>query len=143
MANTSVRTASAPQRLVLQISPNTDATLVSDCGDIALVEAAVVDASGTTHPLAAHNITFSVSANGLLLGTGNGNPTCHISDKSATRPAFHGLALAVVQATKDGDITVSAIADGLQGGSLVIPQIQIPGNSSAPYWCKHWRLQRL
>jgi beta-galactosidase len=143
VANTSVRTASAPQRLVLQISPNTDASLVSNCGDVALIEAAVVDASGNTHPLAVHNITFSVSGNAVLLGTGNGDPTCHVNDKIATRPAFHGLALAIIQAVKDGDITVTATADGLQGGSLVIPQIQVPGNSSAPYWCQHWRLPRL
>jgi beta-galactosidase len=143
VANASVITASAAQRLLLRISPSTDAALVSDCGDVALVEVAVVDASGTTHPLAAHNITFAVSTNAVLLGTGNGDPTCHVSDKSATRPAFHGLALAIVQAMSGGDITVTAQSDGLQGGSLVIPQVQAPGNSSVPYWCSHWRMPRL
>jgi len=143
VANASVLTASAAQRLVLRISSSTDAALVSNCGDVALVEVAVVDASGTTHPMAAHNITFAVSANAILLGTGNGDPTCHTNDKSATRPAFHGLALAIIQALNDGDITVTAESDGLQGGSLVIPQVPAPGNSSVPYWCAHWRLPRL
>ncbi len=143
VANASVLTASAAQRLVLQISSSTDAALVNNCGDVALVEVAVVDAAGTTHPMAAHNITFSVSANSILLGTGNGDPTCHVNDKSATRPAFHGLALAIVQAVNDGDVTVTAESEGLQGASLVIPQVQAPGNSSVPYWCSHWRLPRL
>jgi beta-galactosidase len=91
----------------------TDAALVNNCGDFALVEVAVVDAAGTTHSMAAHNI--SVSAKSILLGTGNGDPTCHVNDKSATRPAFHGLALVIVQAVNDGDVTVTAESDGLLG----------------------------
>jgi beta-galactosidase len=141
VANASVYTASSPQRLSLQVSANTDATLVADCGDVALVEVSVLDDSGVTHPLASHSITFSVSGNALLLGTGNGDPTCHTSDKSATRPAFHGKALAVVQAVKGGDVIVTATANGLQGDSLVIPQVE--GSGDVPYWCEHWKLERL
>ena len=140
VANASVRTASAPQRLVLQISAHTDAALVSNCGDIALVQVSIVDAEGVTHPLAAHNVTFAVSGNALLLGTGNGDPTCHVNDKSHTRPAFHGIALAVIQAVKDGDIVVTAQADGLQQDTLVISQ---QAADSVPYWCEHWRLPRI
>ena len=53
---------------------------------------------------------------GKLIGSGNGDPHCHVSDKSHALPAFHGLALAVIQGTLHaGQINVSVAVAGLPG----------------------------
>jgi beta-galactosidase len=80
----------------------------------------VVDAKGRTVPTASNEISFEV-AGGRLIGVGNGDPSCHESDKGTKRSAFNGLCMAIVQATKQsGQITVTASADGLKGASAVI-----------------------
>ncbi len=73
MANASVRAASAPQKILLEIAAGTDAELITNCGDVSLVHVSIIDASGYIHPLASHNITFTVTANAVIFGTGNGN----------------------------------------------------------------------
>lgn len=100
--------------------------LVADNSDVALVQVEVVDKDGVVVPTSANNVTFSVSGAGKLIGTGNGDPSSHVPDKSATRPVYHGLVLAVVQSTHDaGSITVTATAAGL-GSSKVTVQTRKP-----------------
>jgi beta-galactosidase len=56
-----------------------------------------------------------------LIGVGNGDPTDQESDKGASRKAFSGWCMAVVQATKKaGEITVEATSPGLAPATVTI-----------------------
>jgi beta-galactosidase len=93
----------------------------ADGEDLAIVEARVVDARGRIVPTADDQITFVISGAGHLLGVGNGDPSCHESDKEPVRSAFNGRCVALVQAGRSaGDIHVAATAPGLQGTESVI-----------------------
>lgn len=88
----------------------------ADRSDLALVQVEIVDAKGHLVPTASHLIRFEVAGVGQLIGTGNGDPHSHVSDKSPSLPAFHGLALGVVQGTlTPGIITATVTVEGLPG----------------------------
>jgi len=71
-------------------------------------------------PVAGNEVTFKV-AGGRLIGVGNGDPSCHESDKGDKRSAFNGLGMAIVQATKQaGDLLVEASSPGLTAASVTI-----------------------
>ena len=57
----------------------------------------MVDAAGRVVPTASDVVSLSVIGRGgdalAFLGGGNGDPSGLTPDKSATRPAFHGLLL--------------------------------------------------
>ena len=79
--------------------------LAADGADVALVQVAVLDAAGIPVPVTPDVVvTFAVTGAGALAGTGSGDPADHANDKSPTRVAFHGPALAVVRsALADAD----------------------------------------
>jgi beta-galactosidase len=57
----------------------------------------------------------------LIAGVDNGNQISHESFKANQRRAFHGMALAIVQARqKAGRIVLKATADNLAAASVVI-----------------------
>jgi len=77
----------------------TGAALFLDGGDVALVRATVVDAAGATVHDSTVAVTFAcVSGPCAVSGTGNGDPNSREPYHAATRPAYHGLARAVVRA---------------------------------------------
>jgi beta-galactosidase len=121
--------------LRISIKDGFGGALVAGCSDVALVQVEVVDASGALVPVASNTVTFTVSGPGSIAGTGNGDPSSHVSDKSPTRPAYHGRVLAVVAGgTVAGNIVVGASSPGFQSVSLTIPQAQ-PTSSFSAAWC--------
>lgn len=104
--------------------------------DLAFVTATVVDVRGNVVPRASDAITFSVTTDGgqhgaEIVATDNGDPTDYTVFSSPRRNAFNGLALAIVRATATTGgsqgaslgrslITVSATADGLEAGTVVV-----------------------
>jgi beta-galactosidase len=95
--------------------------IAADNEDLSVVEAQVVDAQGRIVPTAGHQIAFSVSAAGKILGVGNGDPSCHEADRATTRSAFNGLCMALVQATQQvGEIRVEASSPGLERATVVL-----------------------
>merc|ERR1711976_653082 len=93
--------------------------IAADNSDVALVQVEVLDQDGNVVPTAANDVTFSVTGAGKLIGTGNGDPASLTNDKSATREAYHGLLLGVVQGThEEGTIKVTATSDGLGSSTL-------------------------
>ncbi|MDV6332206.1 beta-galactosidase GalA [Asticcacaulis sp. 201] len=110
-------TAGAPAKVVL----TTDRTALSNDGmDCTVIKAEVFDAKGRPVPKADSLVRFTVSGPGAVIGVGNGNPNSHEADKASERKAFNGLCCAIVQVTGAGAITVTASADGLAGGKLVL-----------------------
>jgi beta-galactosidase len=91
-----------------------------DGRDLAFVTVRIEDTSRRTAPMASNAIRFTVSGPGELVATDNGDPTSFIPFPSAMRPAFNGLALAIVRARPGakGTITVRAQSEGLADGMI-------------------------
>ena len=95
----------------------------------------VQDAQGRTMPIADNEVQFRVSGQGKGIGVGNGDPTCHESDKGSSRKAFNGFCTAIVQSTKAaGTITVEASSPGLAPGSVTISSRAVKLRPQAPVW---------
>src|SRR5664279_722878 len=89
--------------------------------DVAMFAVEVRDAQGRVVPITDNEVTFKVTGAGRLMGTGNGDPTNQEPDTGASRKAFSGLCMAVVQSTKDGgSITFEATSPGLTTANVTI-----------------------
>jgi beta-galactosidase len=111
-------TAGAAARIVLTADRT---ALTADGRDCAVIRAEVVDAKGRTVPKANNLIRFDVTGSAAIIGVGNGDPNCHEPDKATQRSAFNGLCCAIVQTGKAaGPVTISATADGLTSGKVVL-----------------------
>src|SRR5690349_3547903 len=113
-----VRTAAAPAKIVL--TPDRP-TIKADGVDLSFLTVKIVDKNGTLAPLADNLVKFEVVGPGSIAGVDNGNQISHESFKGSQRKAFHGMALAIIQAKqKAGRIVLKATADNLAPASVVI-----------------------
>src|ERR1035438_3422541 len=93
----------------------------ADGEDVAMFAVEVHDAQGRVVPITENEVTFRVTGEGKLIGTGNGDPTNQESDKGTSRKAFCGLCMALAQSTKtSGNITVEATSPGLAAASVTV-----------------------
>jgi beta-galactosidase len=108
--------------------------IVADGEDIAILTVEALDKSGRPVPTANNQIVFSVTGPGVLIGTGNGDPNCHESDKEPRRSLFNGLAQVIIQSTKTpGEIHVDASKEGeLVPATIVIGTRQVALRPSVP-----------
>jgi beta-galactosidase len=113
-------TAGTPAKIVLTTGRT---SLINDGMDCAVLKAEVIDAKGRPVPKADNLITFTVSGPAAVIGVGNGNPNSHEADKAAQRKAFNGLCSAIVQVTGAGGITVTASAEGMTSGKVVLKSV--------------------
>jgi beta-galactosidase len=113
-----IRTAAEPAKIVLVADRP---AIKADGADLSFVTVRVVDKNGTLVPAADHLIKFEVTGPGAIVGVDNGNQISHESFKANQRKAFHGMALAIVQANeRPGRIVLKASSDNLTSASLVI-----------------------
>lgn len=113
-----IRTAGAPAKIQL-VADRT--SIKADGKDLSFVTVKILDKDGNIVPDADNKVNFKITGEGFIAGVDNGDPVNHDSFKVNYRKAFHGLALAIVQAKeKAGNITLSATADGLTGSTLVL-----------------------
>jgi beta-galactosidase len=111
-------TTGAPAQLLLRPDRS---SISADGEDVSCVAVEVQDAQRRMVPTASNEISFAVSGPGKIIGVGNGDPSCHESDKASQRSAFNGLCMVFVQATKEpGEIRVQASAVGLADASAAI-----------------------
>ena len=82
----------------------------------------VLDAEGRDVPTANNLITFNVTGKGTLLGVGNGDPSCHESDKGPQRSAFNGLCAGIVQSQRNnpGEMQITVSSPGLASASVAV-----------------------
>ena len=78
----------------------------------------VLDRNGVLCPDADNVLNFSVKGPAVLVATDAGDPTSHVPFYSATLPAFHGKASAIIRRTGAGPITVVARSPGLKAATL-------------------------
>ena len=127
-------TSGEPTALKLTIdapSPltGTGSALVLDGQDSAMLRASVVDAKGEVVHGAKNNVTFSiVSGPGRVVGSHNGNQSCHEPNHAPWHSAYQGLVRGVIMVTED-----SATPDWHRDRMLEIDgaanSIVVPSNS--------------
>lgn len=103
-----IKTTDAPQSI--ELTPYKDEV---KAGDTAIINVRITDKNGLTVPSAGNEIHFTIEGAGELLGTGNGNPGDHDSEKIPVRRVFNGFCQLLVKATGKGEIKVTASSDEL------------------------------
>ena len=86
---------------------------------MAIFNVSVVDEEGREVPTANPLIYIDVEG-GQLVGTGNGNPGDHDSEKLPVRRAFHGKLQVIARATEVGELKLVVSAEGLQGADTSV-----------------------
>ncbi len=95
--------------------------MYNDGRDAMPVNIYAVDEKGRGVPDASFEIDINVEG-GVILGTCNGDPTCHEDFGSGHRSLFNGRCQAVVRAEEGaGQMVISAVAPEVEFGSLMIP----------------------
>jgi beta-galactosidase len=113
-----IHTAGKPTKIQL----TADRSLIkADGKDLSFITVKILDKDGNVVPDADNKVDFKLNGSAFIAGVDNGDPVSHDPFKADYRKAFHGLALAIVQAKETpGNINFTASAKGLQGASLVI-----------------------
>lgn len=113
-----IHTAGAPAKIELIADRS---QIKADGNDLSFVTVKILDKDGNVVPDADNKVNFKITGEGFIASVDNGDPVSHDPFKADYRKAFHGLALAIVQAKeKAGTITLTASADGLQNSTLVL-----------------------
>jgi len=100
--------------------------LRGDGADAVVVNITAIDAAGREVPDANNKLKFELVGEGLIIGTGNGDPSSHErdawNDRSAERSLFNGKCQVIIKSSKgEGTIRLKISGDGLQGEEIVIP----------------------
>ena len=105
-----------------QLSLKSDVgTLKADGVDVAIINIAIKDAKGRVVPTADDRVEFLIEGPGKIIGTGNGDPSCHDPEKANWRKAFNGYCQVLVQSDKiAGKICLKAISGSLKGAEVVL-----------------------
>ena len=114
-----VKTTGEPAKLVL----SADREKISADGlDLSYLTVRVTDKNGLTVPAADSKIRFTIQGPGEIIATDNGDATSFVPFQSHERPAYHGLALAIVRSRKGGHgaITVGVQSEGLTGTTVTL-----------------------
>lgn len=101
-------------------------TIKADGKDLFIVNYTLLDRKGRFVPDACNRLDFSVSGPGVIIGTGNGDPSCHDPEKVPWRKAFNGHCQVIVQSTGDpGKIVLEATGDNLVPASVSVDAVAI------------------
>ncbi|MBS1815145.1 MAG: DUF4982 domain-containing protein [Acidobacteria bacterium] len=112
-------TTGAPARLAITCDRG---TIAADGQDVSMLTVRVLDGNEREVPTAGNPITFTVSGKGTLIGVGNGDPSCHESDKGPERSAFNGLCMGIVQSMRNGpgEMHITVSSAGLLSADLTV-----------------------
>jgi beta-galactosidase len=113
-----INTAGKPTKIELTADRS---NIKADGKDLSFVTVKILDKDGNIVPDAENRVNFKINGQGFIAGVDNGDPVSHAPFKANYRNAFHGLALAIIQAKeKAGIVNLTAESEGLQGASVVI-----------------------
>ena len=113
-----IHTTGKPAKMVLVPDHS---VMRADGKDLSYVTIQIVDENGNVVPGAENAVTLSVNGRGKLLATDNGNPVSHESFQSPVIKSFHGLAIAIIQASeKPGTVAITAECAGLPSSTLML-----------------------
>ncbi|MEM2561377.1 MAG: glycoside hydrolase family 2 TIM barrel-domain containing protein [Candidatus Bathyarchaeia archaeon] len=115
-------TTGEPAKIGLEIDKE---TVIADGRDCFHLTAKILDKDGNIVPTADNMLTFHVEGEGKIIGVDNGDPASHEPFKTNQRRAFHGLCLAIIQATNNpGKITVRVISPNLEPAEITVKSIK-------------------
>ena len=104
----------------IQLIPDTS-FITADGQDVVLVEAILKDKNNNTAYTAKNRIDFTVSGEGTLIGTDNGDAKCVDSFKLPWKNVYAGRCIVMVQSTKKaGKISIRATSEGLPGNTIEV-----------------------
>ena len=113
-----IHTAGKPAKIELQADRK---NINADGKDLSFITVKILDKDGNVVPDADNLVNFKVQGNAFIASVDNGDENSHDPFKADYRKAFHGLALAIVQAKEiPGDISFTATADGLEPATIVL-----------------------
>ena len=113
-----IHTAGQPAKIELIADRK---NIKADGKDLSFITVKILDKDGNVVPDADNLVDFKVNGEGFIASVDNGDPVSHDSFKADHRKAFHGLALAIIQAKeKAGNIIFTATGKGLQSATLVL-----------------------
>jgi Beta-galactosidase/beta-glucuronidase len=114
-----LKTSGAPAAIKLVADRN---KIKADRNDLSYVNVEIVDTNGNLVPNAENiEVTFTISGNGEIAGTGNGNPVDLSSFQQPVKKVFHGKGLVIVRSKgESGEISLSATAKNLMVCSIKI-----------------------
>ena len=118
IATKEVKTAGNPYRIELIA----DRKNISANGkDLSFITVNILDKDGNLVPGADNLVKFNITGNGFIAGVDNGYQASMESFKKPYRKAWKGKCLAIIQSTeKAGNITLTAVADGLQSSTITV-----------------------
>lgn len=107
LASHSVVSAGTPTRLRASVANpylhgHNASEIKADGQDVALITVELLDSDDRLVPNADLNVSFSVHGPGVVLGTTNGDPACHVPATSPRCPTFHGLLRGIVRSSALG-----------------------------------------
>jgi beta-galactosidase len=113
-----IHTAGEPARIEL----SADRKLIkADGKDLSFITVKILDKDGNLVPDADNLVDFKINGPAFVASVDNGDPVTHDSFKVSYRKAFHGLALAIVQAKeKAGAVTFTATSKGLPAATITL-----------------------
>ena len=121
----------------LVLRPDRD-SLSADGEDVAMFAVEVQDANGRTVPVTDNLVSFRITGPAKLIGVGNGDPTDQSPDKGASRKAFSGYCMALVQTVQTektpGTITVEATSPGLTSATATASCKQVELRPQVSVW---------
>lgn len=106
----SVKTTDTAYKIEIELYKNSIAE-----GQTAIVNIKITDKNGCVVPTADNRIFFDIEG-GEFLGTGNGNPGDHDSEKILVRRAFNGLCQVLIRTNESSKIKIAAKSEGLKQG---------------------------
>lgn len=113
-----IKTAGKPATIKLTADRN---RIKANGKDLSFVTVEVVDENGIPVPTADNLMDFSVSGDGFITGTDNGDPTDSVSLKKPQRKLFNGKAVVIIQSgKKPGKITLTVKTEKLKSATLDI-----------------------
>ena len=113
-----VKTAGDPAKIELIADRK---QIKADGKDLSFITVRILDKAGNVVPNADNLVDFKVEGNGFIAGVDNGFQASLEPFKASYRKAFHGLCLAILQATaKSGTIRLTATSAGLSPASIVV-----------------------
>ena len=137
VVHAATKTTGEGYALKISIRDGVGSSLLAGCADVLLIQVSVIDNEGFVVPTASNVVTLMVDGPATFVGGGNGDPSCHVSDKSNVRPAYHGLLLAVVQGGDfAGKVIITASSAGMASVHLEVSQVAPNKEQKSLWWCR-------
>ncbi len=126
VATDSIKTVGAPAKVMLKPDRT---TLYADGNDVSCIEVDIGDADNNSIFTATNNVQFTLTGPARSLGIASGDWNSNEPFKAASRKAYHGKVLIVIQSTLvPGTIKVTVNSPGLKPATLTLttrPQLAL------------------